>query len=137
MVVMLRHLNLTIHPDGHVTTAPPSMPHGYSRALPIVRVVGIPPSVADDDVIDAYSKCVVLPVMHADIPVPWHRIADADQGDIIRLKAGRPAISEDRKSVRINITLSPAAIAALDARGNGRSQEIERLIQKSIETSDW
>jgi len=134
---MLRHLNMAVHPNGHVTIAPPAMSYGYSRPSPIVRIVGIPPDVSDDEVIKAYSRCVVLPVMHADTPIAWHRIADATEGQIIRLKAGRPAISDDRKSVRLNITLSPSAVAALDARGYGRSQEIERLIQKSIENSDW
>ena len=134
---MLRHVNLMIHPDGRVSVAPANMPSGYSRAYPIVRIVGVPPGVSTDDVISAYERCVILPIMHGDIPVPWHRIADAEQGEIIRLKAGRPPLTDDKRAVRINITLSPSAIAALDARGNGRSQEIERLIQKSIENSDW
>lgn len=44
---------------------------------------------------------------------------------------GRPPLAERDKRVRINITLSPEAIAILDRRGNGRSQEIERLILAS------
>ena len=134
---MLRHLNMAIHPNGHVTIAPPAMSYGYSRPSPIVRIVGIPADVSDDEVINAYSRCIVQPVMHANKPIAWRRIADATQGQIVSLKVGRPSISSDRKSVRLNITLSPSAVAALDARGYSRSQEIERLIQKSIENSDW
>ena len=133
----LRHVNLAIHPEGQVTLAPPSMAHGYSKRNPIVRIIGVPTGISNDEVMEAYSRCVVLPVMHADKPIPWHKIADVTPGEVVRIGAGRPALSNDRKSVRINITLSPGAIAALDARGNGRSQEIERLIQKSIENSDW
>ncbi len=49
-------------------------------------------------------------------------------------KRGRPRKDDADKSPRINITLSPAAIAVLDERGNGRSQEIERLIMESAST---
>lgn len=51
-----------------------------------------------------------------------------------RSKRGRPPKAVGEKSPRINITLSPAAIAVLDERGNGRSQEIERLIMESAST---
>lgn len=44
---------------------------------------------------------------------------------------GRPPLEDHKKRMRINITLSPEAIAILDQRGNGRSQEIERLILAS------
>lgn len=45
---------------------------------------------------------------------------------------GRPPLAEHEKRVRLNITLSREAIAILDRRGNGRSQEIERLIFASV-----
>ena len=41
---------------------------------------------------------------------------------------GRPRKVRGEKSVRFCITLTPKAVAILDERGNGRSQEIERLI---------
>lgn len=44
---------------------------------------------------------------------------------------GRPPVPDDRKAIRITITLSPAAKAILDERGNGISPEIERLIMES------
>jgi len=125
---MLKHVNLMLMPDGNVRLAPASLAHGYSRDNPIIRVVGIPPMISADQVISAYTRCVVLPVMHAEIPVPWHRIADVETGAVIRLNRGRPTLSAGDKAVRINITLSPAALGILDARGGGRSQEIERLI---------
>jgi hypothetical protein len=46
----------------------------------------------------------------------------------LKRSPGRPLKSRDEKSVRINITLSPAAIAVLDASEEPRSTLIERLI---------
>lgn len=46
-------------------------------------------------------------------------------------RRGRPRLLAEERTVKINITLSPGALAILDARGAGRSQEIERLIHQS------
>jgi len=57
--------------------------------------------------------------------------AAASDGVSARPGRGRPRVAEADKAVRIAITLSPAALAILDERGAGRSQEIERLIRES------
>ena len=44
---------------------------------------------------------------------------------------GRPILPDAAKAVRLNITISRAAIAILDERGAGRAREIERLIIES------
>jgi len=44
---------------------------------------------------------------------------------------GRPPKDDADKAVRINITLSPTAIAALDALGGTRSGTIEALIMEA------
>lgn len=41
---------------------------------------------------------------------------------------GRPTKDEAEKSVRINISLSPAALALIDAQTGNRSALIEQLI---------
>lgn len=89
----------------------------------------MPDDVSNDAVIRTYSRCILLPVMHADRPIPWHKISGAQQGQIIRLGPGRPTLDPAEKSIRINITLSREAVKILDSRGSGRSREIERLIK--------
>ncbi|MDQ0349717.1 hypothetical protein [Ancylobacter vacuolatus] len=48
---------------------------------------------------------------------------------------GRPPVADDSKAVRINISLSPEAVALIDARvePGQRSKEIERLIMESVD----
>lgn len=52
-----------------------------------------------------------------------------------RSRRGAPQKAPGEHDRRINITLSPSALAILDARGRGRSQEIERLVLESEQVS--
>lgn len=132
-----RTVKLMIGSGGEVFHAPGNKLAGYNNlSSPIVDIVEVPGDVSDDIVARTYSRCILLPVMHADRPIPWHKIAGAKQGQVIRLGPGRPHLDPAEKFIRLNITLSPAALAILDARGNGRSQEIERLIHESIKGAD-
>lgn len=126
-----RTVKIMINIRGEVHLAPASALGGYGKESPIVEVVEVPDDVTDDMVIRTYSRCALVPVMHADRPVPWHKIAGAKHGQVIRLGPGRPFLDPAQKYIRLNITLSPKALAILDQRGAGRSQEIERLIIES------
>lgn len=130
-----RTVKLMIGSGGEVHLAPGTKVAGYPHmGPPIVAIVEVPDDVTDDDVIRTYSRCVLLPVMHAKTPIPWHKISGARQGQIIRLGPGRPTLDPAEKYVRINISLPPESLAILDARGNGRSQEIVRLIRESVKS---
>lgn len=126
-----RTVKITINTKGEAHLAPSSALGGFAKEHPIVEVVEVPGDVTDDTVVRTYSRCVLVPVMHADRPVPWHKIAGAKEGQVIRLGPGRPYLDPSEKYVRITITLSPRALEILDQRGSGRSQEIERLITES------
>jgi len=75
---------IMIMPDGNPVSAPKTVPRGYGGTYPIVEVTGAE-HVRPEIVLKAYRRCAVLPVMHADIPIPWDRLEGAQTGDIIRL----------------------------------------------------
>lgn len=129
---MSRSVKIMIPGEGDAVLAPPAAPRGYAGRNPIVEITDVPDDVRSEAALAAYRRCVIMPIMHAEIPIPWGKIADAAQGQIIRLLGGRPVADPSGHKVRISITLSPAALAVLDARDNGRSQEIERLVMESV-----
>lgn len=131
-MTIYRSVKLRIGNDGQAAPTHSTAVRGYAKQCAVIEIIGVPDKIPSDEVARRYNCCVILPVMHAEDPLPWYRIQRAEQGDIIRLNRGRPPKND--KSVRINITLSPAALEILDGRGAGRSQEIERLILQSAST---
>jgi len=51
-----------------------------------------------------------------------------------RSKVGRPPKAEGDHSIAVRITLTPAALAKVDAISSNRSAAIERLIMQSAST---
>lgn len=127
---MARTIKLMIMTEGDVEPTYVGAERGYEGNNPVIEITGIPDEVTDEEVANAYARCVFRPVMHAEIPIAWARIEHAKPGEIVQL-VGRPTKADEEKRIRLNITLSPAAVAILDERGAGRSQEIERLILES------
>jgi len=126
-MVPLHSVKLMINQNGHVTIVPASIPRGYAKSNPVVEVTGVPAGVSGDDVAAAYSRCIIQPIMHAAMPVPWHRIADAADGQIIRLRAGRPPLATGERGMRVNVYLKPSTLDRLAKMGPSVSAAIERL----------
>ncbi|WP_226018439.1 hypothetical protein [Novosphingobium sp. FKTRR1] len=127
----MRNLKITILANGHAAPTNRRNPRGYAGGNPVIEITDIPDNVTDVEAISAYDRCVIMPVMHATMPIPWPRIAESHQGQIIHLTRGRPA-KGDAKFVRVNITLSPETLALIDAQPEARSKLIERLIIKAF-----
>lgn len=124
----MRTVKFKILANGHITSTSPSAPRGYGNTDPVIEIAGVPDNVSDAQVMATYRRCIIMPVMHANNVIAWGRIEGAHQGQIIHLTRGRPAKDASEKAVRVNISLSPDALALIDAQDGNRSTLIEQLI---------
>ena len=123
---MSRSVKFFITPDGNTRLAHSRAERGYGGEAPVIEVTDVPDDVTDSAVLATYQRCIIRPLMHAEMPLSWRKIQGARPGDILQLE-DRPHENEDEKSLRVNGTLSPDAVVPCDERGAEQSQENERL----------
>jgi len=124
----MRNIKFTILDNGHTVPVKLDTSRGYDGDTPIIEIHGIPGDISDVTALRTYERCIIMPIMHAEMVIPWDKIAGAREGQIVHLTRGRPVKVEADKSIRLNITLSPAALALINAQAGNRSGLIEQLI---------
>lgn len=124
----MRNIKIAILDNGHIIPVDLDASTGYRGDNPVIEIAGIPVGVTDVAAMRAYNRCIILPVMHAETIIHWDKIANTKTGQIVHLHRGRPIKDEATKSARVQITLTPATLALIDAQIGPRSALIERLI---------
>lgn len=90
-----RVVNLHVSADGRVQpTHPEAFPGWDGRGGRVIAVTQVPDHVPAGEVARRYARTVVLPVGHPPARLLWEEIAGAQQGQIVRLPAGRTLLDD-------------------------------------------